>query len=36
MVITIPSFVGARPGVQHFFGTIHEATKPVLYAQVVV
>ena len=36
MVITIPSFVGARPGVQHFFGTRHEASKPVWSAQVVV
>jgi polyphenol oxidase len=36
MVITIPSFAGARPAVRHFFGTRREASEPVRSAQVVV
>ncbi len=36
MVITIPSFAGARQGVRHFFGTRHDPSEPVRSAQVVV
>jgi YfiH family protein len=36
MVITIPSFAGARQGVEHFFGTRHEASEPARAARVTV
>ncbi len=36
MLITIPSFAGARQGVEHFFGTRHEAPGPMRAARLVV
>ncbi len=36
MLITIPSFAGARQGVAHFFGTRHEPSGPVRSARLVV